>query len=636
MNSLLALLRHNIAVESDVTLAKAELASLCDVPVTRIRELRSSSALKEWLDAHLSCSDGLEYRFIWDAPRRREGTCALVLEDAQRADFDRILTHAAFVQDGVIRCDPSGQFADTPLARMLSRVRRVGNVQLGYGVPLVTILEYSAPLVFRSEQVENLTAALNALLHHLLDEEPVSGELGRHLHDAILAKKTTLYLTHELHLYKGKFFPRLAHSLINRYGPTKQTGTICDPFAGSGTALLESALLGFDSIGLDVDPTSVLISSHKTSLATVDVDEVRCVAAAMQRAVGNRQGALFGAFETGGWEARKIEVPEPMRSRLAKRGREEGYDLLGDIERDSAIVLHLIAQAPTHLQSIFRVCLSHALTKKLRLRFVGIGNGRFTFDVAKVGVLELFIKKTGHVAAIAEAFAWLKRSGVRLGTVQTVRGSALDLPMFCNPGSIDLVLTSPPYIPASSGREHYARARAIPLVVTGAATIEELEQLDSEFIGEMSADVDAEESLSTMPQAVGNTLAFLRDDEQRRPKFLPTLQYYVDLRDVLAHVNESLSPEGKAVFVVAKSHTFYIHKTKQILHTVDSPRALCEVAEQAGLGIADVIDVPLAKSGGLNARPRSTDEYAETVVVFRKGITAGSKARKPGTLATTT
>jgi len=73
------------------------------------------------------------------------------------------------------------------------------------------------------------------------------------------------------------------------------------------------------------------------------------------------------------------------------------------------------------------------------------------------------------------------------------------------------------------------------------------------------------------------------------------------------------------LFVVADSHTFYIHKTKEILHSVEATGAICEIGEQIGLRVREVIQVPLQKSGGLNARPRSTDEYSEAVVVFDKG-----------------
>jgi hypothetical protein len=479
------------------------------------------------------------------------------------------------------------------------------------------VLEYSAPLVFKRDRVGSLVPALDALVELLLDETSVGNGLSSYINTALEAKKTTLYLSHELHLYKGKFFPRLVHSLINRYAPP--AGAIVDPFAGSGTALLEASLLGYDSIGIDVDPTSVLISQHKTVLASVDPAELLEVCAAMETAVENHQSRLFfeeRSYDVSLWRKHLIRVPEPMKSRLAKRGDEEGYDLLGEIERDAAIALTLISQVPAHLQSLFRVCLSHALTKKIRLRFVGIGNGRFTFDLAKIRVLELFLKKSYHMLAIAEVFSWLINAGVKLGKVDVIRESAINVNKVIPPHSIDLIVTSPPYIPASSGREHYARARAIPLVLTGAATLDELEELDKAFVGEMSGSEKKTEDIEPMPPKVERTLHFLSNDEQRRPKYLPTFQYYRDIRQILGNIKHTLTDNGKALFVVADSHTFYIHKTKEILHTVDATGAICEIGEQAGLRVKEVIDVPLMKSGGPNARPRSTDDYSEAVVVF--------------------
>jgi hypothetical protein len=214
-------------------------------------------------------------------------------------------------------------------------------------------------------------------------------------------------------------------------------------------------------------------------------------------------------------------------------------------------------------------------------------------------------------------FSWLLQSGMKLGKIEVHRESALNLSQVIAPNSIDLVVTSPPYIPASSGREHYARARAIPLVLTGAATLEELDALDRDFIGEMSGLGDLEEG-QPMPHKVQKTLTFLNNDVQRRPKFLPTAQYYRDVRHVLKNINQTLTQNGKALLIVADAHTFYVHKTKEILHTVDATGAICEIGEQAGLTVDEVINVPLMKSGGLNARPRSTDNYSEAVVVFRR------------------
>ncbi|WP_263848912.1 site-specific DNA-methyltransferase [Lacticaseibacillus thailandensis] len=45
------------------------------------------------------------------------------------------------------------------------------------------------------------------------------------------------------------------------------TGTnqvVLDPFMGSGTSLVEAQRLGFDAIGIDINPYAVLLSQVKT------------------------------------------------------------------------------------------------------------------------------------------------------------------------------------------------------------------------------------------------------------------------------------------------------------------------------------------------------------------------------------
>lgn len=75
------------------------------------------------------------------------------------------------------------------------------------------------------------------------------------------AKKTTLSLSHDLHIYKAKFFPRMVRALINIFGSNDLL--VVDPFCGSGTALLEASLLGLNSRGIDIDPVCQLISRTK-------------------------------------------------------------------------------------------------------------------------------------------------------------------------------------------------------------------------------------------------------------------------------------------------------------------------------------------------------------------------------------
>ena len=71
------------------------------------------------------------------------------------------------------------------------------------------------------------------------------------------------YGPHGWHRYVGRFPPHLVRSIINHFG-IKKNDTLCDPFAGSGTTLVEGRLLGLKGIGVDICPLSCLISRTKS------------------------------------------------------------------------------------------------------------------------------------------------------------------------------------------------------------------------------------------------------------------------------------------------------------------------------------------------------------------------------------
>ncbi len=82
------------------------------------------------------------------------------------------------------------------------------------------------------------------------------------------------YFTHCFYLYNGKFEPQLVPAIINVVNPPSNA-TILDPFCGSGTALLEANLCGLNAIGIDINPVSCLISSVKTKIFQEDFDVLK-------------------------------------------------------------------------------------------------------------------------------------------------------------------------------------------------------------------------------------------------------------------------------------------------------------------------------------------------------------------------
>jgi hypothetical protein len=68
---------------------------------------------------------------------------------------------------------------------------------------------------------------------------------------------------HRLHPYLGKYIPQLVEQLFVRHVPAG--GRVLDPFAGSGTTLVQALESGHDSAGVDIAAFNCLLMRVKTS-----------------------------------------------------------------------------------------------------------------------------------------------------------------------------------------------------------------------------------------------------------------------------------------------------------------------------------------------------------------------------------
>src|SRR5207249_7847923 len=68
---------------------------------------------------------------------------------------------------------------------------------------------------------------------------------------------------HRLHPYLGKFIPQLVEVLLSRYAAPG--GRVLDPFAGSGTTLVQALESGHDAVGGDLAAFNCLLMRVKTA-----------------------------------------------------------------------------------------------------------------------------------------------------------------------------------------------------------------------------------------------------------------------------------------------------------------------------------------------------------------------------------
>ncbi|MEC7240816.1 MAG: DNA methyltransferase [Myxococcota bacterium] len=394
---------------------------------------------------------------------------------------------------------------------------------------------------------------------------------------------------HGLHKYKARFFPRLARMLLQG-----ANGPVLDPFVGSGTTLVEAALLGIPSMGVDIDPLSCRITEAKLELLQMDPARLEQGIQAM----GEPRG---GHYELPPWMARKF----------VRKG----------LESDQALYESTIAAWVSAMQRIedpavrkvVSVCLSDGISRKFNVRMMGTGVGRFALEVRKTS-LDLLIRRSIEEALKqATRFQHLRNAyALHPASAEVVRGNAGSMPLPAD--SQGFILTSPPYLPAASGREAYLFSKSIALTALGLMNVEEIEQGRPSVMGSMQADAEV---FHALPQGVTELVDWLANDELRSIKAQPTLAYYQDLQRSLIESYRVLRPGGIACWVIGKESVFYTFKTRKVLRRVPCDLLFMQIADYAGFEVVETLDIELQKRN-LNARPRSKDPYFETAVLLKK------------------
>jgi SAM-dependent methyltransferase len=87
---------------------------------------------------------------------------------------------------------------------------------------------------------------------------------------------STGYATHGLFPYRGKFHPQLIKGLLNILN-IQPGETVLDPMCGSGTLNVEAAIMGIDSIGIEMSPFCVLMSKAKYESLKVHGNELSTI-----------------------------------------------------------------------------------------------------------------------------------------------------------------------------------------------------------------------------------------------------------------------------------------------------------------------------------------------------------------------
>jgi hypothetical protein len=124
----------------------------------------------------------------------------------------------------------------------------------------------------QNQQHINLTSEEKRIVYYATSEKPTVpssinpdtplSELNLNWRERDLPERERTKHVHRLHPYLGKFIPQLVEIFLRKYFSPGHT--VLDPFAGSGTTLVQANELGVNSVGYDISAFNVLLIRAKT------------------------------------------------------------------------------------------------------------------------------------------------------------------------------------------------------------------------------------------------------------------------------------------------------------------------------------------------------------------------------------
>lgn len=231
--------------------------------------------------------------------------------------------------------------------------------------------------------------------------------------------------THCYHSYPAMMIPQIARKLLTDYAPEGNLELILDPYVGSGTTLVESSIRGIKSIGTDLNPLARFISKVKNT--HFDISKVH-------KAIGYIITEIMNYSPS--------EVIDTDFSRISNYSywyKEESLYKLSYLNQ-------VISELNPKIQDFFLLCLSEAIREVSFTR-----NGEFKrykmsekqLEKFNPDVFYIFEKKVQR--NLAGLVAFNKTGNKDLAYIYDFNTSD-GIPSEILPeGSVDMVVTSPPY-----------------------------------------------------------------------------------------------------------------------------------------------------------------------------------------------
>lgn len=241
------------------------------------------------------------------------------------------------------------------------------------------------------------------------------------------SNKSQQYATHGYFRYFGKLPPVATRHILEKC--VAKSELVVDLMSGSGTTLVEAQILGFDSIGIEVNPLSVLISQVKTRSV-----KVKSVLRAMEVVISHSIADLEKVHSEKPFES-DLEYLSPERPSIVnKQAWFEEY-----AEATLIVLRHHIRDIKNSEVRDFLTVAFLSLIRKVSNASVRTGRIFRKNEVSNENALELFEKKVISMCGGMEEYVSL----LKKASAQIINSDARHTGL--KAGLAGFVINHPPY-----------------------------------------------------------------------------------------------------------------------------------------------------------------------------------------------
>lgn len=386
---------------------------------------------------------------------------------------------------------------------------------------------------------------------------------------AFLDKKRsdTTYITHGYHSYPAKFIPPLAARLIEMY--SNEDELVLDPFGGCGTTLVEAKVNGRRSVGVDINPTAVMITTAKiTPIKPLDLEQAYV--------------ALKGRF---GLYDEKMEFRTHHHERI-------DYWFLPEQKRKLSFIYHEISRLPYESIQNFFVCAFSSILKSCSIWMQKSNKPTRDFNKKPADPFHAFDKQVRAMLRGNHSFYELlnKRGFLEVSSVMECR-DARSIP--AEDDSVSLVVTSPPYVTS------YEYADLHQLTTLWLKYADDLADFRKRFIGTAYHDKVERHLNSRIAEEI--TAQLHQKDKKTAEE---VANYFGEMNQVFEEMRRVMKVGGKICIVIGNTTL----RGVEILNA----EVFAEQLQNLGFGIADIIKREIPSKNLPSVRDEKTGRFAKT------------------------